>query len=489
MAGSRKHLGRGLGLLVVLVACLTVPSASASAADRIFWTHAASPGAISFANLDGSGGGGDLDTTGATVPSFPEGVAIDAAAGRVYWGNGSGTGISFASLAGGGGGDLNTTGATTPAPFGVALDPVAGRIYWASEAFQKISFASLAGSGGGDLSTIGATTTEPLGPAVDRVAGKICWSNRLANKISCANLNGSGGGDLNTGTAPLNDPIGVAVDEATGRIYWANAGSIGFANVDGSGGGGELKTGGATLVSPYGLAIDPAAGRIYWANNPFASISWAKLDNSNVGEDLDTSGATSSAPYSFPAILRAPSGAGAPVVSGGSTPGSTLFCSQGSWAADPVGGHLSWAPSSFAYAWQLGGSDIPGAGGTSIVATKPGSYTCRVTASNFAGSTAQASAAFAVVAPIPNTKITRAKIASAAGRATFRFAAEGEATGFQCKLKQSRRHAKAKFKNCKSPKGYRRLPSGRYLFQVRAVGPGGPDATPAKKKFKIRKAR
>ena len=74
---------------------------------------------ISYANLDGSGGG-DLATGKATV-SEPWGLAIDAAAGRVYWANNDGNMISYANLDGTGGHDLNTAGATVNGPWGVAL--------------------------------------------------------------------------------------------------------------------------------------------------------------------------------------------------------------------------------------------------------------------------------------------------------------------------------------------------------------------------------
>jgi hypothetical protein len=90
----------------------------------------------------------------------------------------------------------------------------------------------------------------------------------------------------------------------------------------------------------------------------------------------------------------------------------------------------------------------------------------------------------------PDTKITKKKVSSRTHRARFSFEAIGTATGFQCRLKRpvKRRHkAKAAhFKACKSPKAYKRLKHGRYLFAVRAVGPGGTDPTPAKKKFRIR---
>ena len=46
---------------------------SAHAADRVYWANEVGNTAISFARLDNTGGGGDLNTTGATVsnPDFP----------------------------------------------------------------------------------------------------------------------------------------------------------------------------------------------------------------------------------------------------------------------------------------------------------------------------------------------------------------------------------------------------------------------------------
>lgn len=84
----------------------------------------------------------------------------------------------------------------------------------------------------------------------------------------------------------------------------------------------------------------------------------------------------------------------------------------------------------------------------------------------------------------PNTVISKAKISSAKHRATFRFRATGQATGFQCAL-VSKKRKRPRFRTCRSPKTYRKLKPGRYLFEVRAVGPGGPDPSPAKRRFKI----
>lgn len=91
----------------------------------------------------------------------------------------------------------------------------------------------------------------------------------------------------------------------------------------------------------------------------------------------------------------------------------------------------------------------------------------------------------------PETKIDKAKIKG--DKATIKFSATGLSTGFQCALKKPKKPkkaaaaaAKVKFKTCKSPRKYTNLKPGKYKFSVRAVGPGGTDASPAKKRFKIK---
>jgi hypothetical protein len=287
----------------------------------------------------------------------------------------------------------------------VATDPAGGRIYWGNHGNDKISFAKLDGSGGGgNLNTAGATVDGPQGLAIDRAAGRIYWANSgSSNTISFAKLDGSGGGDdLDTSGATVQQANGVAIDRAAGRIYWANNGNnkISFAKLDGSGGGDDLDTSGATVNSPYGVAIDSSAGRIYWANYSGGKISFAKLDGSGGGDDLDTSGATVDA-ANLPSLLKAPSGTGAPAITGGSTTGSALSCSQGSWAGDMVEAFLYRAPQSFAYQWSRDGVDIGGATASSHTASVAGDYRCRVRATNVAGSVSQTSAAHAVMSPPP----------------------------------------------------------------------------------------
>jgi DNA-binding beta-propeller fold protein YncE len=423
------------GLLAALLS-----ATSAFAVDRVYWAGYGND-KISFANLDGSGGGGDLNIGAATI-SEPLGIAIDIAAGRIYWTNDAAPNIGYAYLDGSGGGNVNTTGVTSINPYaGIAVDPAGGKVYWGNYVPAKISFANLDGSGGGDLNTTGATLNEPSGVAIDRAAGKVYWSNDGATKISFANLDGSGGGgDLNTGAATVNRPFGVALDTVAGKIYWANDGAdkISFANLDGSGGG-DLDTTGTTVHEPEGVAVDHAAGRVYWASYSSTTISYANLDNTGGGGDIPTTGATVNGP-AFPVLLRAPSGAGVPTISGGSTPGSLLTCSAGTWA-DPLSAFVFQSPAALAYQWSMNGADIGGASASTYTAGADGSYSCRVTASNQAGSTAQTSAPFAVTTPTPAPPVPTAPArASFSGtrsvinvdrkrRFRFRFGAEPALTG------------------------------------------------------------
>jgi len=392
-------VGRQLAPLVLAaLACLAI-APSAEAADSIYWTTGSGPNPVSFARLDGSGGG--ILTTPGVTGLGPEGVAIDAAAGRLYWANDGGANpISFARLDGSGGANLTTVGATPGNPIGATLDPTAGRIYWANNGGPNpVSFARLDGSGGGNLPSSGATVNGPEGVAIDPAAGRIYWANDNPgpNPISFARLDGSGGGFLPITGATASHPEGVAIDSAAGRIYWANNGGanpISYARLDGSGGA-NLPTAGATPNNPQGVALDPAAGRIYWANttgpNP---ISYAALDGSG-GGNLHVSGTAPGQP-TFPALLESPKPTQPPLISGRPAPGSKLTCSAGDWASDLFASQLYRAPQSFAFGWTRNATAVAAATTDAITAGKVGTYRCQVAASNQAGSGSQASAALAV---------------------------------------------------------------------------------------------
>jgi sugar lactone lactonase YvrE len=376
----------GLGLLLVVSLAAAWLAPAALAADSVYWSEGGPSAPIRVGNLSG-GAASDLFTGENT----PQGVAIDAAAGKIYWATEFGD-IRVANLDGSGAATSLFSGENIPA--GVAIDPAAGKLYWADTGSGAIRVGSVSGGTASDLFT---GESQPHGVAIDTAAGKIYWTDTFSGKIRVGNLSGGSASDMFTGQ---NDPFGIAVDSVSGKIYWSDLGSgkIRVANITGGGLPADLFT---NEGNPTGVAVDHAAGKLYWTTGSTGKIRVGSLTG-GIASDL-FSGESSSTGWL--ALLRSPAGVGAPLVSGGSSVNSLLSCSQGSWAPDPLEALLYRAPASFAYQWSLNGADILGATSSSYGTTAPGTYSCRVTATNQAGSDSQTSAPFAVTgagAPPPS---------------------------------------------------------------------------------------
>jgi hypothetical protein len=367
---GRSGRRRDALLIAATLGVTLLLAAPAFGADSIYWSEG---NTIRVGNLGGSGSPALFNgQTG------PEGVAIDPAAGKIYWARSTTGAIRVANLNGNGAASDLFTGESNPR--GVAIDPAAGKIYWANVNSGEIRVANLDGSG--SPSSLFTVESNPFGIAIDPAAGKIYWANLGSNAIRVGNLDGSGSAaDLFGGE---NAPEGIAIDHAAGKIYWANlgGGAIRVANLDGTGSATDLFSGESF---PVGVAIDHAAGKIYWG--AVGAVRVANLDGTGLASNLFVRGSA----VHFAAVLRAPAGTGAPAISGTGQIGSQLSCSQGSWAADKLGSFFYRAPRTFAYRWRRNGSVIPGATQPTYTVTSPGHYRCVVIARNQAGNDAQAS--------------------------------------------------------------------------------------------------
>ncbi|HLY50907.1 MAG TPA: hypothetical protein VKR21_17085 [Solirubrobacteraceae bacterium] len=316
------------------------------------------------------------------------GIAIDSATGKIYWADGNSGTINVGNLDGSG--SPSTLFAGEVHPYGVAIDPAAGKLYWGNGGNPgAVRVGNLDGSG--SASSLFSGESDPREVTIDPSANKIYWVDLGSRQIRDGSLDGSGSPStlFTYGTSPG----GIAIDSASGKIYWTDfdSGAILVANLNGTGSPQALFSG---QSGPIGVALDPAAGRIYWADyaTGIGSVQVGNLDGTGSPRDL-FSGEVS--PYML-AILRSPVGAGVPVVSGGSGVGSVLSCSQGLWSSDLLGAFLFHAPAGFAYQWTFDGGDVAGATSSTYVASAGGSYACRVTAANQAGSTVQTSTPFTV---------------------------------------------------------------------------------------------
>jgi PQQ-like domain len=374
----RKNLHRGtiFGCALALLLCATAWLAPAAfASDSIYWSSYTNGGPVRVGDLGGSGAR-DLFTG----ESSPEGVAIDLAAGKVYWADTTSGTIRVGNLDGTGARDLYT-GESQPS--GVAIDPAAGLIYWADAVSGSgaIRVGNLDGSG--TARTLFAGESYPVGLTIDPAAGTIYWGSYDTFKIRVGNLNGTGARDLFSGE---NYPTQLAIDPAAGKIYWTNEfnGNVRVGNLDGTGAR-SLYTGEGEIG---GVAVDPTTAKIYWTNWNLGTIRVGSLDGTVPPQSLYTGQANAW----MVALLRTPLGTGAPQVSGTGAIGQPLSCTPGSWAPDLLSAFLYRAPQTRAYQWTLNGSPIAGATASSVLVSSPGDYRCAEIATNVAGSTTQTSA-------------------------------------------------------------------------------------------------
>ena len=110
-----------------------------------------------------------------------------------------------------------------------------------------------------------------------------------------------------------------------------------------------------------------------------------------------------------------------------------------------------------------------------------GRFAYSATATDKAANVRTAGGTYVVKAP--TTRISYVNVSEDRGKATFKFKGGGNVTKLECALVRGK--TKPKFKKCTSPASYKNLAKGKYTFQVRAVGLGGNDASPAKETFRI----
>jgi hypothetical protein len=457
MRATPRTVSRGTtaALALAVLLCLTL-ACTARAADSIYWANGAAP-TISRVNLSGGGG---AEFTAAGAVESPGGIAVDSAAGKIYWTEQGRGQILSANLDGTAAVPLNTAGAVIDTPQGLAIDPATGRIFWANFGLNTISFASLRGGGGGQVLTTGATVDEPTAVVVDTRARRIYWTNAGTDTISFANLDGSGGGDLETGIAPISEAGGLAIDPVANRLYWTNEGNqtIGFADLGGNASG-SLQTGGGPVDGPVGIAIDRQADRIYWANANSNSIGFANLSGLGARGALDLTGATPAVP-SRPVLLKTPAATTPPAADGGRSGGATLTCTAGGWAADIPESFLYRAPQTVTYQWLLNGRPLAGATAQTVRASRVGSYACQTTATNFAGSDTAMSGEVTVKAALELGKV---RLNRKTGTATLAVAAAGagklKLTGKGIKRRVSKAGSKAKLRIQATGRAKRQLSS------------------------------
>ena len=290
----RRTLVFALPVVLALGMC-----AHPAAGQQLYWldTNFSNP-ALHRANADGS-----QATTVALAPgSLPEGLALDAASGRLYWGEAawtnarvmtapptlasptalvtglscvrgvavaSGNGIYFTSsnlnagglvqrapLAGGSPVTLLNSGPAAN-PRGIALDVAGNRLYFADFDQGRIVSTLLDGSSPVTLVSTGAGSG-PYGIALDPVAQQLYWTEFGTGLLRRCKTDGTLLASVYSG---LTNPTYLALDRIAGMLYWIDAGAGGQRIRKAPVGGGAV-TNFALPVSSYGGIVFAPVGTL-----------------------------------------------------------------------------------------------------------------------------------------------------------------------------------------------------------------------------------
>lgn len=174
--------------------------------------------------------------------------------------------------------------------YGLAVDPAAGMLYWTERHTDTVKRAGLDGS---MIEVLVTDAHNPQGIALDLARGKMYWAQSHDNTIRRANLNGS---DLETvvaGTSVVNEPRGVAVDPVGGKVYWSDEGgsiqAVLRANLDGTNVEvivGEFPPVGYDIEAPQHVALDLLNNKVYWVDDEIDLIQRVNLDGSGTVETV-----------------------------------------------------------------------------------------------------------------------------------------------------------------------------------------------------------
>jgi hypothetical protein len=207
-------------------------------------------------------GGGTMEVGGVfpTQDWLVVGLFVDSDAGKIYWTHGGFEDgrISRANLDGSGR-EVLLSGLTNPR--GLAVDTAAGLMFWSDTQDEVIYRATTEGD---NLTAIVDSGSQYGRPTLDTGAQRVYYGNFTSGAIRVCDYDGNSDSRVVSGG---DDPIGIALDLAGGKIYWTDAQTftnyVARADLDGT----DVEILVDFPLASSGLEdirIDPDAGEIYW---------------------------------------------------------------------------------------------------------------------------------------------------------------------------------------------------------------------------------
>ncbi|HEX4712040.1 hypothetical protein [Phenylobacterium sp.] len=238
---------------------------------------------------------------------IPDGVAVDADAGRVYWTNmgvpsaDDGT-IERAGLDGSNRVTIVPQG-VTHTPKQIHLEKQTGKLYWCDREGMRVMRSDLDGSAvetlvvaGDSAADLGDQTKWCVGIAVDPVAGQIYWTQKGSDNAGVGRILRAGieipagqtaadRSDVEVWLDRLPEPIDLEIDHAQRMLYWTDRGdpptgnTVNRAPLDAPAGQARPEIVLTHLMEGIGLALDLPGERMF-VTDLGGSVYVAGLDGS-----------------------------------------------------------------------------------------------------------------------------------------------------------------------------------------------------------------
>jgi hypothetical protein len=276
--------------------------------EKLFVLEASGGGRVFSVNPDGS----DKKVI-VTECGLPDGVAVDVAAGHVYWTNMGLPPVNDGSIERV---ELDGSNRTTIVPSGVTFtpkqlhfEPVGQKLYWGDREGMRIMRCDLDGSHVETLVQTGQgdddrrdQTRWCVGVTVDPASGHLYWTQKGPShaglgRISRAGIDLPAGdtaadrSDIEVLFKGLPEPIDLELDLAARMLYWTDRGdpprgnTVNRAPIDATNGRAEPEILSTHLMEGIGIALDLGGGRMF-VTDLGGTVYEADLDGSNRREIL-----------------------------------------------------------------------------------------------------------------------------------------------------------------------------------------------------------
>jgi DNA-binding beta-propeller fold protein YncE len=283
---QRYIMSMSLRKIVTLLTITVSVNSATMAQSRIYW--------LEFTGLHSANADGTDRKTLVPLNDGPDGVAVDAASGKVYWTNMGSGGMGSVQRA-----NLDGSSVEYVVPKGgtyfpkqIQLDLVHGKAYWSDRDGLKIQRCNLDGS---QNEILISGLKNPVGMALDIAKGVFYFSEKNGGTVRRAPMSMPATGqsaanrkDVETLISGLTQPIDVAVDLSQGKIYWTDRdeGTVHRAGIEIPAGQTaatrkDIDTLMHGLNTPIGVTLDLADGKLYTTESGTGAIFRANLDGTD----------------------------------------------------------------------------------------------------------------------------------------------------------------------------------------------------------------